>query len=97
MLTPSDEPITAQLLNGQPSRPGRRSCMPSRKRSLSTVALSPRQDAKRVKTVVKGEKRIKTITLEDNINIKIRPFKRPSLLGLSTGDRVRGSSSSAWC
>ena len=94
---PCDKPTTAQLLNGQPSRPGQRSCMQSRKRRLSTAALSPRQDAKRVRTVVKGEKRIKTITLEDYVSIEIRPFKRPSLLGLSTGDRVGGSSSSASC
>ena len=93
---PSDEPITAQLLNGQPSRPGWRSCMPtSKKRALSTAA-NPRQDAKRFKgTVVKGEKRMKTITLEDNINVNIRPFKRPVLLGPSSGNGVGGASTSS--
>ena len=42
--------------------------------------------------VVKGEKRIETITLVDNINI--RPIKRPGLLGPSSGTGVGGASTS---
>ncbi len=87
---PRDEPITTQLLNGRPSRPGWRSCT-SKKRALSTAA-NLRQDAKRLKgMVVRGEKRIKTVTLVDYI----RPLKRPSLLGPFSDEWVGGASASS--
>ena len=91
---PMDAPITAQLLNGQPSRPGWHRCQPTSKKRALCTAANFRQDAKRLKgMVVKAEKRIQTITLVDDIDI--RPIKRPALLGQSSGTRVGGASTSS--
>ena len=89
VLMPMGDPITAKLINGQPSTPGLHRCGPtSRKRALNTSG-GIRQAPKRCKGIVaRGVKRTLTVTLGDTQ----RRLMRPTRLGPILRERFGGAS-----